>query len=417
MNKTRHARGPEIENLETRVLMHGGFDGNDIAGTVTQTNLVSDGAVPAAHIDKNLLNPWGIAFSPSANGKAGSPFWISDNNAGVATLYDGNGVAQPPPPNGPLVVTIPPATGSTMANPTGQVFNTDSGGFVVSKGGKSGSSVFMFVGEDGGISGWNPAVDRNNAVLEVDNGPNAVYKGATLGQVNGNTDLYVTNFRAATVEVYDDHFKPVDLGKTAFVDHRIPAGFAPFNVQNINGNLFVTYAKQNDAKHDDVAGPGNGFVDIYNTSGKLIGRLDHGRFLDSPWGVTVAPADWGRMAGDILVGQFGSGRIDIFDHHGEFRGFLRDASNKPVVIDGLWSLTPGNDGGAGVSDKIYFTAGINKEADGLFGSLTFNPAANNNNNDNDDNRNGNNNDNNGNNNNNQQNDDGDNDLRHMFHRR
>lgn len=357
----RRSGTAQIEALERRRLLHGAPHGP--AFFITQTNLVSDGFVPAQHVDKNLINPWGVSYS------ATSAFWVSDNNASVSTLYDGTGTPQS------LVVAIP-GGGGASSNPTGQVFNS-SAGFVVHEGTKSGPAVFIFVGEDGGISGWNPTVDHANAILAVDNSAvpdaadGAVYKGAALAPVgHGKTDLFVTNFRSGAVEVYDDTFARVTLRAGAFHDSRIPAGFAPFNVQNINGKLYVTYAEQNDEKHDDVAGAGNGFVDVFNTEGRLLSRLQHGSFLNSPWGVTQAPASWGRLAGDILVGQFGSGNIDVFSH-GRFRGFLSDQTNAPISIDGLWDITPGNGGAAGNTSNIYFTAGLNHESDGLFGSLSF----------------------------------------------
>ena len=379
-----------VEKLEGRRLLSAGptSHGDADDGFVTQTNLVSDQAGMAAHRDPNLVNAWGVSFGPT------TPFWISDNNAGVATLYDGNGVAQPAPSAAnptamPLVVTIPgggsTATNPVMSNPTGQVF-AGGLGFSFTANGKTVKPIFIFVGEDGAITGWDPAIDRTHAQIAVDNSSvpdaanGAVYKGATLGDVGGGkTDLFVTNVRAGTVEVYNQSFQQVHLSTSAFQDRHIPAGFAPFNVQNIGGKLYVTYAKQNAEKHDDVAGAGNGFVDIYNTDGTLAGRLQHGNFLDSPWGVTQAPSSWGRLAGDILVGQFGSGRIDIFDARGHFRGFLRGADQKPLVIDGLWDVTPGNGANSSDTQKIYFTAGPDGETHGLFGSLTFSP----NNNDND----------------------------------
>ena len=381
METARSVALPGIETLETRRLMSGGPFGHDNNDAfVSQTNLVSDGFVPAAHTDANLLNPWGVSFGPT------TPFWISDNNAGVATLYDGNGVAQPTPtpqnPNAkPLIVTIPGGgstpTSPVMGNPTGTVFAGGLGFTIALPNGKTAKPVFLFVGEDGAITGWDPTIDRNNAQIAVDNSsvPNAangaVYKGATLGTADGKPELFVTNFRAGTIEAYNTSFQQVHLSASAFSDSRIPAGFAPFNVQNLNGNLYVTYAKQNAAKHDDVEGAGNGFVDVYNTSGVLLQRFHHGKFLDSPWGVAQAPSSWGHLAGDILVGQFGSGHIDIFDAKGHFRGFVRGADEKPVTIDGLWMLTPGNGTAAGDTQKIYFTAGLNHEMDGLFGSLTF----------------------------------------------
>ena len=352
--------GPSVERLESRQLLSASAAAN---GFVTQVNLVSDGFVAANHTDPNLKNPWGLAFAP------GGPFWVADNNSGLATLYDGAGTNQG------LVVTIPGGGGGT-ANPSGQVFNPGNGFVVHKNGGASGPATFIFVGEDGAISGWNGSVDQNNAILAVDNSTSgAVYKGAALADVGGGSELFITNFHAGTVEVYDSTFSPVALGATAFHDKRIPKGFAPFNVQNVNGQLYVTYAKQDATGQNDVGRPGNGFVDVFDTGGNLVRRLAHGSFLDSPWGVTVAPSTWGRFAGDILVGQFKSGRIDIFNSRGGFVGFLRDQHNKPLTIDRLWALTPGAGLPASDPNTIYFSAGVNDEKDGLFGSLAFTPIA------------------------------------------
>jgi uncharacterized protein (TIGR03118 family) len=245
-------------------------------------------------------------------------------------------------------------------------------------------AVFIFVTEDGTISGWNAQVNiaaganppSINAVLEVDNSDNGsgqggVYKGVTTGEINGAKCLYVTNFRAARVEVYDTNFKRVYLGNDAFEDESIPHGFAPFNIQNIGGSLFVTYAKQDALKHDDVAGPGLGFVDIYSTNGKLEGRLQHGSWMNSPWGVVWAPRDFGEFSNAILVGNFGSGQIAAFNGFTrQFIGFVRNPANSVLTINGLWSLTFGNGANAGPATTLFFSAGINDEADGLFGTLT-----------------------------------------------
>jgi uncharacterized protein (TIGR03118 family) len=325
-----------------------------------QTNLVSDGAVPAAHVDPQLLNPWGVAFVPNAE------FWVSDNNAGVTTLYDGAGVKQS------LVVNVPGAGGQTAA-PTGQVFN-GTAGFVVHKGNVSGAAVFILDGEDGGLSAWSPSVDVNNAILVYDGNTapgGAVYKGLAIGNVGADTFLYAANFRSGNVDVFDSNFALVH-SKNAFKDPSIPKGFAPFNVQNINGMIAVTYAKQDAAKHDDVAGAGNGFVDFFSTKGKLIRRLHHGKFLDSPWGLTVAPTSYDKLAGDILVGNFGSGQIDAFNpRSGKFITTLDSAANTPIVINGLWALTPGSGAADSSTQSIYFSAGSNDEQDGLFGTLDF----------------------------------------------
>lgn len=356
-----------IEALEGRRLMSAGwFDGHGVT-FVHQTNLVTSGnagSAPAATTDPNLINPWGLASS------ATSPFWISDNNTGLTSLYTGAGTQVGTP------FTIPPATGSTISNPTGQVF-AGGQGFVPDPKQPKATAVFIFVGEDGGITAWNPAFGHS-AILAVNNGNadqtlNAVYKGVTIADVGTTPFLYATNFRSGQVEVYNQSFQPVST-TGGFVDHHIPTGFAPFNVQAIGNNLYVTYAKQNALKHDDVAGTGNGFVDEFNSQGMLIQRFDHGGFLNSPWAVAQVPNDgsWGNLGNDVLVGNFGSGLVDVFSPTGEFRGFLHDdVTGKRVNIDGLWALRFGNGGSAGPVDTLFFTAGTNGESAGLFGSITF----------------------------------------------
>jgi uncharacterized protein (TIGR03118 family) len=329
---------------------------------VHQTNLVSNVPGLAQTTDPNLVNAWGITAS------ATSPFWVSDNGAGVSTLY--NGAGQPIP----LVVTIAPPGGSppgTLAAPTGAVFNPTND-FVVSKGTKSGKALFIFATEDGTVSGWNPGVDSTHSILGADNSASAaVYKGLALGSTLSGNFLYATNFRAGTVDVFDKNFKPATLAAGAFTDPLVPIGFAPFGIQNIGGLLYVTYAKQNAARHDDVAARGNGFVDVYDTSGTLLQRVAAGGRLNSPWGLAMAPPTWGRVAGDLLVGNFGDGAINVFDPvTGDWRGGLKTETGAPLRIDGLWGLRFGNGGNAGSPNTLFFTAGPNGEQDGLFGSLT-----------------------------------------------
>jgi uncharacterized protein (TIGR03118 family) len=205
----------------------------------------------------------------------------------------------------------------------------------------------------------------------VDRSGAAVYKGLTTGQVNGANMLYAANFFTGAVDVFDASFNPVNLGAHAFMDRQLPRRFAPFNVQNINGMIFVAFAKQDDAKHDEVAGRGLGFVDVFDTSGALLMRLEPGRWFNAPWGIAWAPAGFGRLSNHILVGNFGSGKIAAFDSaNGRFCGMLRAAHDQPLMIDGLWALSFGNDAGAGPSTSLYFTAGIDDEAHGLFGTIT-----------------------------------------------
>jgi uncharacterized protein (TIGR03118 family) len=329
-------------------------------GFYQQTNLVSDLPGVAAVTDPHLVNAWGMSHS------ATSPWWISDNGAGVSTLYNGSGTPAS------LVVTIPPPLGSpagTTSTPTGNVFNSTSS-FAVTKNGVTRPAVFLFATEDGTISGWNPAVDPTNAILAADQSAfGAIYKGLALGSNSSGNFLFATNFHNGTVDVFDTHFAPVSLAGS-FTDPSIPSGFAPFGIANLNGQLYVTYAKQDADKEDDVAGPANGFVDIFDTNGNLIRRLvTHGR-LNSPWGLTFAPADFGQFSNDLLVGNFGDGRINVVDPTtGDFLGQLRDRDNRAITIDGLWGLAFGNGANAGPTTTLFFTAGIDDEAHGLFGSL------------------------------------------------
>jgi uncharacterized protein (TIGR03118 family) len=345
-------------------------DGRPDGRRYVQTNLVSDVPGLAAHTDPNLRNAWGTSTGP------GLPIWVSDNAAGVTTLYDGAGNPQPGTSN-QLVVSIPapPSAGpGAPGSPTGTVFNATGGGFVISQGGASGPSRFLFATEDGLIAGWNPSVDKTHAVIAVDRSnvldtsgaAGAVYKGLALVTTQAGTFLYATNFRFGTVEVFDSHF---NLVKT-FTDPRVPAGFAPFGIHNIGGNLFVTFAEQDAAKHDDVAGPGNGFVDEFSPNGVLLQRLVSGGRLDSPWAVTMAPTTFGAFGGDILVGNFGDGHINAFEpSSGEFAGQLRDQTGTPLTIQGLWGLRFPTGSLNVPPNTLYFTAGINHEADGLLGTL------------------------------------------------
>jgi uncharacterized protein (TIGR03118 family) len=399
-----------VEPLEDRRLL---------SANVLQTNLVSDLPGVAAVQDPNLVNPWGISES------SGSPFWISDNNAGVSTLYNVPGANNLPVSINPLVVSIPtpPDPLGASGTPTGTVFNLDlaGGGFKVSgfhnpttgsPTATSAPAVFLFVTEDGTIVGWNPGVNPQGfdpskagtyGIIAVNSSGNnftqpdpnkqtgAVYKG--MAQATSATPIfpndaasgsviYVTNFRSGQLEVYDSGFKPVNLTGGAFSDPNLPKGYAPFDVQVLGGKVYVTYAKQNAAKHDDVAGPGNGFVDVFNLNGTPAGpggspRLISRGPLDSPWGLAMAPA--GGFAGItapngdsvLLVGNFGNGFINAFDATtGRFLGQLNDPDGEPIQIDGLWGLKFGNGGLGGATGTLYFTAGLFGETHGLFGSLT-----------------------------------------------
>ncbi len=337
-------------------------------GLYQRINLVSNLPNIAQFQDPNLVNAWGLTRGPT------TPWWVSDNGTGLSTLYRGDGSAAP------LVVTIPPPAGGTPpAAPTGTVFNTfistDPSAFVVTANGLSGPSRFLFATEDGTLSGWTPAVDGTHAILAVDrSGEEAVYKGLTLGQVDNHPFLYTTNFHAGVVEMFDANFQLAG----SFTDAKLAADcpfpgqcYAPFGIQNIGGQIFVTFALQDAAKHDDMSGPARGFVDIFDTQGNLLRRFASHGHLNSPWGLALAPGDFGVFSGDLLVGNFGDGRINAFDPlSGVFRGQLSDRQGHRITIDGLWALAFGNDTpNNGAHNDLFFTAGPNDEADGLFGKI------------------------------------------------
>jgi uncharacterized protein (TIGR03118 family) len=391
----RSARKPRrrltLEYLEGRCLP---------SANVLQTNLVSDLPGAAQKQDARLINPWGISEAPNG------PFWLSNNNSGFSTLYDGSGVSQQPT----VSIPTPGQPLGAAGTPTGTVFN-NSNGFKVSNGSSSAAAVFLFATEDGTIVGWNPGVNPPGfapakagtyGILAVDNSGNnftqpdpnlqtgAVYKGlATATSANAifsadaasTSVLYAANFRSGQVEVYDTNFGRVTLPQGGFADAALPSGYAPFNVQVLGGKLYVAYAVQNTAKHDDVGGLGNGVIDVFNldgTPGLANGkvRLVTGGALDSPWGLSLAPASFGNLSGALLVGNFKNGHINVFDAAtGGSLGQLTDATGQPIQINGLWALHVGNGNGGGDPNSIYFTAGINREQDGLFGSLTPTAAA------------------------------------------
>jgi uncharacterized protein (TIGR03118 family) len=313
------------------------------------TNLVTDDqTVNKAQItDTSLVNAWGISFGPT------SPFWVSDNGSGVATLYNVNPLTNATSKLG-LTVTIP-GDGTV----TGQVFSNVAGSF--------NGDAFLFVSEDGTISGWRGALGTSAETLALAS-PLNVYKGAALATIGSNTYLYAANFRAGTIDVLKGGGAPSLTGN--FTDPGIPAGYAPFDIKNLGGKLYVTYALQDGAKHDDVAGAGHGFVSVFDLQGNFIGRVASQGMLNSPWGLAIAPSSFGAFAGDLLVGNFGDGTINAFDlGTNSFDGQLPGPSGDPIAIDGLWGLTPGNGGGAGDPLSIYFSAGPSDESHGLFGVI------------------------------------------------
>lgn len=332
---------------------------------LSQTNLVSDGFVPALQTDPKLINPWGVSFNP---GK--SPFWISDNNSGFSSIYAVNGSSVKINAISPVVIATPPLQTPGTAAPDGQVF-VGGLGFNVTGNGQTGAAAFLFATEDGTISGVSFGIGNStHSFLEVDKsmgGTGAVYKGLAVGTSGGKNLLYASNFRAGTVEVYNTAFQLVNT----ITDLTVPAGYAPFNVQVLNGKLYVTFALQDAAKHDDVAGPGHGFVNSFNLDGTGMQRIASGGQLNSPWALDLAPSSFGALAGDLLVGNFGDGTIGVFDKTtNAFLGDLRDLTGHEIQIGDLWALVNGGGGSDGVLGTLYFTAGVQDEVHGLFGSLT-----------------------------------------------
>lgn len=330
-------------------------------------NLVSDLPGIADHQDKNLVNPWG-------NGFGSTPFWTGNNGTGTSTLYDGTGTASS------LIVTIPQAGNAGNAGPvTGVIFNSfssNTAAFAVASGKPSN---FIFCTEEGVIAGWNGSASGTKASILFDNSKSgAVYKGCALGGTSTAPILFAANFNAGRIDVYDGSLN-LNQGTyaSAFANSAIPAGFAPFNVQVINGTVFVTYAKQDSKKEDDVAGPGNGYLATFDQSGKLIANLISQGPLNSPWGMTVAPASFGAFGGALLVGNFGDGAINAFNlATGKSLGVLNDVGGKLIAIPGLWSLNFGSGARSEDPGTLYFTAGIGGgpnndpvESHGLLGSI------------------------------------------------
>ena len=323
------------------------------APVYTITNLVTDDqtAHPAQITDIGLKNAWGLSYSPT------SPFWVSSNGVGTANLYSVNPATQLTAKMG-LVVSIP-GDGSI----TGQVFNS---------GASFNGDRFLFTSEDGTVSGWRVALGTTAETLAAGSSAN-VYKGAAIGTTGGSDYLYAANFRTGNIDVIKGSAAAPDLSGS-FTDPNLPAGYAPFNVQNLNGILYVTYAQQDTNKQDEIPGAGAGIVNSFDLNGNLIRRVASQGTLNAPWGLAIAPGSFGAMAGALLVGNFGDGRISAFDLSTDaYLGQLLDAGNQPLAIDGLWAISPGNDGFAGSRQMLYFTAGPDGETHGLFGVLSAVP--------------------------------------------
>jgi len=347
----------------------------------TQTNLVSNADGAARVTDPQLINPWGMSRGPS------SAWWVSDQRTGFSTVYNGAGAKRS------LSIAIPPSDLNNKniptGTPTGTTFNSDQTDFLLAPGKPA---RFLFSTIDGTIAGWNPnlaiaqgtALPSRHAVTVVKTGDGSSYTGLTSAFVDGKPYLYAANFTKGRVDVYDGAFHPVRLSENSFVEDRLPRPYAPFNVQAIGNDIVVTYAiHQQQVSPLETDGPGLGFVDIYNSKGHLLLRLEHGDWLNAPWGVALAPANFGRFSDNLLIGQFAgggdtqsSGYIAAYDlTTGKFTGLLQDVSGEPLVIKGIWALSPGNfspnnnDSTAGPSAQVYFTAGPNHGSGGLFGYL------------------------------------------------
>jgi uncharacterized protein (TIGR03118 family) len=324
----------------------------------TRTDLTTDSSSVSstAIVDTNLVNPWGLSRA------TGSPWWISDNGTGLSTLYDGAGAIQA------LVVSIPRAAGGKgLSSPTGTVFNYTTSFWV----GPKQPAVFLFTAEDGTISGWNPNANLNKAVQKISRPLKAIYKGLAIATTATGPRLYATNFMTGKVDVFDGEFQQIDTDGDRFTDRTLPDHYAPFGIQNIGGNIAVTFAQRDPGSTDENHGAGLGFVRIFDTDGHLLLRVQHGSFLNAPWGLALAPSDFGPFSHRLLVGNFGDGTIHVT---GKFEGTLLTPAGSPVNIDGLWAISfAGDSSKNGIATELYFTAGPNDENDGVFGKLAATP--------------------------------------------
>ena len=334
--------------------------GSAFAQHFTRTNLTAnDSSVGhAPNIDPNLVNAWGVARA------TGSPWWVNDNGTGLSTLYDASGVPQS------LVVTIPAPNGkSGPSAPTGMVFNSFTTAFNVAP---DQHAIFIFDTEDGTILGWNPNVNVTSAIIKVDNSAKgAVYKGLAIGLTTGGARIYATNFISGQVEVYDANFHRVNR-TGAFTDSELPKNYSPFGIQNIGGNIVVTFAKHAPGEEDEMHGPGLGYVDVFDLEGRLLLRLQHNATLNAPWGIAQAPGDFGAYSHRLLIGNFGDGTIHAYNAvSGKLEGAILNSNGATIKIAGLWALSfGGNTPNSGLLNELYFTAGPQDESAGLFGKLS-----------------------------------------------
>jgi uncharacterized protein (TIGR03118 family) len=359
----------------------GGYGGGMGSATLTVsaatafslTRLVADTAGgTAGNTDANLVNPWGLSIPADS-----FPAWVANNHTQTSTLYDGNG--KPQPHAAPLVVSFAASGTGTTFDPTGIVFNTSATDFTVSSAGTSGAAKFLFDGEGGMIAGWNPTVDRTHAITMYTDVGGAVYKGLAVAQNAGKSFLYAADFHNGKVDVFNSAFVKQTTSATAFTfaDPGIPAGYAPFGIQAIaNGaagatQIYVTYAKQlAPDNHDNVDGAGLGYVDVYDTNGKLIKQLVATGALNAPWGLALAPSDFGTLSGALLVGNFGDGNINAYEPAaGTFIGTVMDSIGKALATPGLWGIAFGNDANNQPHNALFFAAGTNNEANGSYGRI------------------------------------------------
>jgi uncharacterized protein (TIGR03118 family) len=340
----------------------GGMMGAGTGMSYVATNLVSDvntasNPYSSANVDARLVNGWGVAFNPQGF------VWVANEGTSTSTLYDGNGMPQS------LIVSIPPGTAGS-ANPTGIVFN-GSQGFQVTQGGLSGASVFIFVGQAGTVSGWSPNVNLNSAVKVVDGAAQSkVYKGLAIASQGSASFLYATDFHNGVVDVFDSTFTQVARAG-AFTDATLPAGYAPFGIQAIGNQIYVSFAKQDALAHDQVAGSGLGAVDVFDTAGTLVKRLiPVGGKLNAAWGMALAPANFGPFSNALLVGNLGGGTINAFDPvTGAFFGTLSKPDGSPIAIDGLWGIAFGNGINAQPTNTLFFAAGPAGQTQGVYGRI------------------------------------------------
>jgi len=361
----------------------GGGGGGGTSGVQQTVNQFADHALVVDNmevvatslaVDANLQNPWGIAIA------TGLPFWIADNNSNVATLYSGTGQVQTQAVTGSATtgISIPASAAGVPANPTGQVFN-GTGGFMIMTSNGLETALFIFSGEGGTIAAW-AQTSGAAAVTAFDdgvvNGPDhAVYKGLALGSVSGANYLYATDLHNNKVDVFDTNFAKPTAMQGKFVDPGLPAGFAPFGITAVNGQLYVTFAMQDAAKHDEMTGAGLGYVDIFDMSGNFVSRFASAGPLNAPWGIAVAPAGFASLQGQVLVGNFGDGTINAFMPNGTSLAtatgpLMNGTTGQPLAFAGLWSLVFGNGDSDKPVDTLFYTAGFASQTDGVFGSIT-----------------------------------------------